>query len=96
MDSRPTTFLDEQGRYLDTQGRPEPPIAGDEAATLVGFLERQRATFAWKCGGLDANGLRARYILVNMIEEYAHARHNGQADLIRESIDGLVGLDPPE
>jgi hypothetical protein len=28
-----------------------------------------------------------------MIEEYA--RHNGQADLIRESIDGLVGQDPP-
>ncbi|MGH2549975.1 MAG: DUF664 domain-containing protein [Thermomicrobiales bacterium] len=190
MDSPLANFLDEQGRYLDTQGRPEPPIAGDEAATLVGFLERQRATFAWKCGGLDANGLRAtigssamtlggmlkhlarfeddmstewlqgleqlppwnavdweaepdwdwrsagedpreelysrwqeavirarslladaiatggaerqiserapklRYILINMIEEYA--RHNGQADLIRESIDGLVGLDPPE
>jgi hypothetical protein len=28
-----------------------------------------------------------------MIEEYA--RHNGHADLIRESVDGLVGLDPP-
>ena len=157
----------------------------------MGFLERQRATFAWKCGGLDAAGLRAtlgpssmtlggmlkhlarfeddmstewligrdqlppwnavdwdadhdwdwrsaaadtpeqlyalwrdtvarsralfaealadgglerspkdrrelpslRYILINMIEEYA--RHNGQADLIRESVDGLVGQDPP-
>ena len=177
------------------QGRWEPPVAGDEAATLLGFLERQRATFAWKCGGLDAAGLRAtlgpsamtlggmlkhlarfeddmssewlhgrgqvppwnavdwdtdpdwdwrtaaedapeqlyarwrdavarsraliaealadsglerraagiadaggaapalRYILINMIEEYA--RHNGHADLIRESVDGLVGHDPP-
>lgn len=28
-----------------------------------------------------------------MIEEYA--RHNGHADLIRESVDGLVGHDPP-
>jgi hypothetical protein len=28
-----------------------------------------------------------------MIEEYA--RHNGHADLIRESIDGRVGHDPP-
>jgi hypothetical protein len=176
-------------------GRWEPPIAGDEAATLLGFLERQRATFAWKCAGLDAAGLRAtlgtstmtlggmlkhlarfeddmstewlhgqaqlppwnvvdwaadptwdwrtateddpetlyarwrdavvrsrtlfakamaeggparragestdphdglpslRYILINMIEEYA--RHNGHADLIRESVDGLVGHDPP-
>ncbi len=30
-----------------------------------------------------------RWIVVHMIEEYA--RHNGHADLIRESIDGLVG-----
>ena len=164
-----------------------PPVAGDEAATLLGFLERQRATFAWKSGGLDAAGLRAtlgasamtlggmikhlarfeddmcaewlqgrdqlppwnavdwaanpawdwrtaaedspeqlyalwrdavvrsralltealaeggagrpdgapslRYILLNLIEEYA--RHNGHADLIRESVDGRVGHDPP-
>ncbi len=177
------------------QGRPEPPIAGDEGAMLLGYLERQRATFAWKCAGLDAAALRAtlgrssmtlggmlkhlarfeddmssewiagrgqippwdavdwdadhdwdwrtagddapeelyrrwhdavarsraliagaladgglerpapgvtdhrgdspslRYVLLNMIEEYA--RHNGHADLIRESIDGLVGHDPP-
>jgi hypothetical protein len=183
------TYLDQTGRYRDEQSRPEPPIAGDEAATLLGYLERQRATFAWKCGGLDAAGLRAtlapstmtlggmlkhlarfeddmstewlhgreqlppwnavdwdtepdwdwrsateetpeqlytrwqeavdrarnlfaealaeagpdrrpierapslRYILLNMVEEYA--RHNGHADLIRESIDGLVGHDPP-
>ncbi len=40
-------------------GSPEPPVAGDEATTLLGFLERQRATFAWKCGGLDAASLRA-------------------------------------
>lgn len=30
-----------------------------------------------------------RWILVHMIEEYA--RHNGHADLIRESIDGQTG-----
>jgi len=30
-----------------------------------------------------------RWVLLHMIEEYA--RHNGQADLIRESIDGLTG-----
>jgi uncharacterized damage-inducible protein DinB len=35
-----------------------------------------------------------RWILLHMIEEYA--RHNGHADLIRESVDGLVGHDPPE
>jgi uncharacterized damage-inducible protein DinB len=30
-----------------------------------------------------------RWILMHMIEEYA--RHNGHADLLRESVDGLVG-----
>jgi hypothetical protein len=49
-------------------------------------------------GGLDmesvgrssADGVFSlRWILLHMIEEYA--RHNGQADLIRESIDGATG-----
>ena len=31
---------------------------------------------------------------LDMIEEYA--RHVGHADLIRESVDGLVGEDPPD
>lgn len=175
---------------VDDWGRPEPPLAQDETATLLGFLDYQRATLAWKCSGLDADGLRAtvaassmtlggllkhmacvedlwfchwlhgrelpppwdavdwdadpdwewnsaaadspeelralwlasvararsmvdaaladgdlgrasqrswpdvgtpslRWILVHMIEEYA--RHNGHADLIRESIDGQTG-----
>ena len=169
-------------------------MAGDEVATLLGSLDRQRATFAWKCGGLDAAGLTAtvgvsaitlggllkhlalvesvyflhklhgrspgppwetvdwdaepgwewrtaaddspaelmalwqdavsrsraaveealadggldhlaagawpdgqapslRRILIDLIEEYA--RHVGHADLSRESVDGLVGEDPP-
>jgi hypothetical protein len=172
----------------------EPPVAGDETATLLGSLERQRATLAWKCTGLDSTGLRAtvgassmtlggllkhlalveddyctgrlhgrelpapwntvdwdaepdwewrsaagdtpeqlhalwqdavtrsrsmvaaalahgdlgqlcrrswpngrapslRRILIDLIEEYA--RHVGHADLLRESVDGLVGEDPP-
>jgi len=175
---------------FDEHGRPEPPIAGDEIATLLGFLDYQRATLAWKCAGLDATGLSTtvgastitlggllkhlalvedywfghrlrgaekrppwdtvdwkadpdwewhsaaedspeqlrslwqeaversrslvaealasggpeqlarrawpsgespslRWILAHMIEEYA--RHNGHADLIRESVDGSVG-----
>lgn len=35
-----------------------------------------------------------RRLLVDVNEEYA--RHTGHADLIRESIDGLVGEDPPQ
>ncbi|MFM8312002.1 MAG: DinB family protein [Ilumatobacteraceae bacterium] len=175
---------------IDEQGRPEPPVNADETDTLLGFLDFQRATFAWKCLGVDAAGMRAsvgvstmtlggllkhmalveevwfwrflhdgdrlppwnavdwekdpdwewesaadntpaeleaiwrsavensrqlvatalerggldqlaprtwpngdapslRWILVHMIEEYA--RHNGHADLIRETVDGIVG-----
>jgi hypothetical protein len=175
--------------------RAEPPIAGDEAGALTGHLDRLRYYVAWKCGGLDAAGLRTalapstmtlggllkhlavvedahfarllfgrepgppwdgvdwdadpdwewhsaaddspeelmllweqavarsrktvadalasggldqrgqyvarngespnlRRILLDLIEEYA--RHVGHADLIRESVDGLVGEDPPD
>ena len=42
---------------LDEHGRPEPPLAADEVDTLLGFLDYQRATLAWKCSGLDAAGL---------------------------------------
>jgi hypothetical protein len=172
----------------------EPPIAGSELDTMLGSLERQRRTFAWKCTGLSHQQLGAvlapsaitigglikhvalveatyfswrlpgadigepwngidwdadpdwewrtaaedspqelmelwrrevrrarasvarvienggldtlanwtspegdtpslRRIIIDMIEEYA--RHIGHADLIRESIDGQVGEDPP-
>ena len=39
--------------------RPDPPLTGGETETLLGFLDFQRATFAWKCDGLDEAGLRA-------------------------------------
>jgi hypothetical protein len=44
---------------IDAQGRTEPPTDGDEVETLLGFLDFQRATFAWKCSGLDAAGMAA-------------------------------------
>ncbi len=37
----------------------------------------------------DGSTPSLRWILVHMIEEYA--RHNGHADLIRESVDGETG-----
>ena len=62
-------------------------------------MARSRSRFAAVLteGGPERRGSdrlpSLRYILINMIEEYA--RHNGHADLIRESIDGRVGNDPP-
>jgi pimeloyl-ACP methyl ester carboxylesterase/uncharacterized damage-inducible protein DinB len=44
---------------VDEHGRTEPPLTGDETSSIVGFLEHQRATLAWKCAGLDAAGLQA-------------------------------------
>jgi len=44
---------------LDEHGRPEPRGAAGEVPTLLGFLDYQRATLAWKCSGLDAASLRA-------------------------------------
>ena len=53
-------------------------------------------------GGLDHVGRyttpsgespNLRRIPIDLIEEYA--RHVGHADLIRESVDGLTGEDPP-
>jgi uncharacterized damage-inducible protein DinB len=51
---------------VDEYGRPEPPPAGDEVATLLGFLDYQRATLAWKCAGLDAAGLRTKVAASSM------------------------------
>jgi hypothetical protein len=44
---------------VDREPWPEPPLAADEPTQIVAALERQRATLAWKTGGLDAAGLRA-------------------------------------
>jgi len=42
---------------FDEQGRPRPPEEADETDTLLGFLDFQRATFEWKCSGLDSTGM---------------------------------------
>jgi uncharacterized damage-inducible protein DinB len=43
----------------DDARRPDPPLAGTEVETLLGFLEYQRATLAWKCSGLTDEQLHA-------------------------------------
>jgi len=63
----------------------------------IAVSQRIVADAVTRPGGLDALASREtrgdpfdlRWIVVHMIEEYA--RHNGHADLIRESIDGVVG-----
>ena len=63
---------------------------------------RQRIAAVLADGGLDQpvhasmpDGTHAnlRRLLCDLVEEYG--RHTGHADLIRESVDGRVGEDPP-
>ncbi len=42
---------------VDEHGRTEPPVAADEATTLLAYLDYHRATLRWKCEGLDATAL---------------------------------------
>ncbi|PZS15938.1 MAG: mini-circle protein [Pseudonocardiales bacterium] len=57
------------------------------AALADGGLDRLLAVSDW------TEPANLRRVLVDLIEEYA--RHTGHADLIRESIDGLVGEAAP-
>jgi hypothetical protein len=79
--------------------------AADEPEALMAAYEKTVARVdtniaaALERGGLDTLSVKEsrhgggafslRWILLHMIEEYA--RHNGHADLLRESIDGQVG-----
>ena len=75
--------------------------AGADLEELLALLDRETAAAdrvvrrAPDLGQLSQRTGRAgvpfslRWILVHLVEEYA--RHNGHADLIRESIDGTVG-----
>jgi hypothetical protein len=57
------------------------------SALAAGGLDRL-ADFTWPDGQTPS----LRRLIMDMIEEYA--RHVGHIDLIRESVDGLVGEDP--
>jgi hypothetical protein len=83
--------------------------ADDSPETLYALYDgavaraRDRWPEALADGGLDrsadrqwADGreINARRLLCDLLEEYG--RHTGQADLIREEVDGRVGEDPPD
>ena len=82
--------------------------ADDTPETLYALYDgavaraRERITAAIADGGLDqqvdasdgeGNHANLRRLLLDLLEEYG--RHTGQADLIREAVDGRVGEDPP-
>jgi len=58
----------------------------------VAFAEQFASNTDLSFVGRDGAGrpISLRELLIHMIEEYA--RHNGHADLLRERIDGRVGL----
>jgi len=58
-------------------------------ALADGGLDRP-AGFTWP----DGRTPNLRRLIMDMVEEYG--RHVGHADLIRESVDGLVGEDPAD
>ena len=75
----------------------EPPSAAEDLATWEAECASSRSVVAG-IDSFDTIGARSwrdgeislRWILVHMIEEYA--RHNGHADLLRQRIDGAVGV----
>jgi hypothetical protein len=59
-------------------------VAFAEAFTATASCLDVTGTDSWR------GPVSLRWVLIHMVEEYA--RHNGHADLLRERIDGAVGL----
>ena len=82
--ARPPTTRPRSSTPVGERGRPL-PVRGRRGAAEAGWTPCTR--------GPDGQAPTLRRLLVDLIEEYA--RHTGHADLIRESVDGRVGEDPP-
>jgi chloramphenicol 3-O-phosphotransferase/uncharacterized damage-inducible protein DinB len=72
--------------------RPEPPLRGDELATLRGFLDHHRETLRWKTSGLDSAQLAttlppSTMTLGGMLKHLAYVESNWFTEV-------LVGADP--
>ncbi|MFF4369222.1 DinB family protein [Streptomyces sp. NPDC001594] len=85
----------------DPDGDFDGAVSGPGAAAEAWAAWREEVEFAERFAagapGLDVEGespwrgkVSLRWVLIHMIEEYA--RHNGHADLLRERIDGTVGM----
>jgi uncharacterized damage-inducible protein DinB len=60
---------------MTEDARPDPPLVGDERATLAGFLDYQRATLEWKCTGLDPEQLARRAVPTSALSLLGIVRH---------------------
>ena len=67
-------------------------VARSRAHICVAYAEGGPDTRA-RLPSADGEPPTLRRLMVDLIEEYA--RHTGHADLIRESVDGLVGEEAP-
>lgn len=72
------------------------PVAGPEIETLVGALERNRRTFAWKCGGLDADAMR-RTLAPSTVTLGGLVKHLAlvEDDYFTGQLTGAPSLTPP-
>jgi len=96
QDARPlfSSEADPDGDFDGAVSDPSAVAAAWEAwRAEVAFAER----FVAEAPDLDLVGhdgwrgkVSLRWVLIHMVEEYA--RHNGHADLLRERIDGAIGL----
>ncbi|MFE1772702.1 DinB family protein [Streptomyces sp. NPDC059008] len=64
-------------------------VAHSRRLTADSSLDDSGRLSEFEAGHVGSHEVSLRWILVHMIEEYA--RHNGHADLLRESIDGVTG-----
>jgi uncharacterized damage-inducible protein DinB len=72
------------------------PTAGTEIEILIGALERNRRTFAWKCGGLDADGMR-RTVGASTMTLGGLLKHLAlvEDEYLTRLLTGAEGLTPP-
>ncbi|NEK56937.1 DinB family protein [Geodermatophilus sabuli] len=55
--------------------RTEPPLTGDEATLLTGFLDYQRQTLEWKCAGLTPRQLATTAVPTTDLTLLGMVRH---------------------
>ena len=84
----------------DAYPRPDPPLAADEVQTLLGFLDYQRATFAWKCSQLDDAQLKKALhptdmTLAGLLKHLARVEDGWFAEVVAEEGEGARWASTP-